>query len=101
MISNLPVIITPKALDKIKAIMAKKSIPKDHGLRLGIENSASCGTTSFIIGFDTKKSGDDSFSLEGIEILIKKKELLHLIDITLDYVESEDSSGFQFAKLKA
>ena len=78
--------------------MAKKSIPKDHGLRLGTKNSVSCGTTSFILGFDTKKSGDDSFFFEGIDILIKKKELLHLMDITLDYVETEEVAGFRFEK---
>jgi len=98
MISSLPVLITPNALIKIKAIMAKKSIPKDHGLRLGTKNAVSCGTTSFILGFDTKKTGDDSFVFEGIDILIKKNEMLHLIDITLDYVETEDISGFRFEK---
>ncbi|MCF6353065.1 MAG: iron-sulfur cluster assembly accessory protein [Cyclobacteriaceae bacterium] len=98
MIMDIPVQITAKALDHIKAIMKKKSIPSYYGLRLGTNNTASCGSTSFIIGFDTKKTGDDVFVLEEIEVLINKKELLHLINVTLDYEDGIDVSGFKFEK---
>ncbi len=98
MISSIPVIITPSALTKIKSIMAEKAIPKDYGLRLGTNDAASCGTTSFIIGFDTKKTGDDSFIFEEIEVLIKKKDMLYMINITLDYLDTKDQKGFQFGK---
>ena len=67
-------------------------------MRLGTNNAATCGTTSFIIGFDTKKTGDDSFIFEGIEVLIKKKEMLYLMGITLDYLETGEQKGFQFGK---
>lgn len=98
MISTLPVHITPEAITKIKLIMDQKSIPSGYGLRLGTKNSVSCGTTSFLLGFDTKKTGDDSFNVEDIEVLINKKELLFLIDITLDYHQGEEVSGFKFNK---
>ncbi len=94
----MPVQITDKALFNIKSIMKKKSIPSHYGLRLGTNNGASCGSTSYIIGFDTKKSGDDVFIYEGIEVLINKKEVLPLIDITLDYEEGKEVYGFKFEK---
>lgn len=99
MISELPILITPKAITKIKLIMNEKSIPEGYGLRVGTNNAATCGTTSFILGFDTKKSGDDSFLFEGIEVLINKKEMLYLIDITLDFEDGKENSGFNFEKL--
>lgn len=99
MISELPILITPKAITKIKLIMDEKSIPEGYGLRVGTNNAVTCGTTSFILGFDTKKSGDDSFRFEEIEVLINKKEMLYLIDITLDYEDEKESSGFKFEKL--
>ncbi len=98
MFIELPVQITPKALANIKAIMSKKSIPKKYGLRLGTSDAASCGVTNFILGFDIKKTSDDMFSYQGIEILINKKEMLHLIGITLGYEEAGDVSGFKFIK---
>ncbi len=94
----MPVQITAKALDHIKAIMSKKSIPRHYGLRLGTNNATSCGTISFIIGFDTKKTGDDVFFHEEVEVLINKKEVLHLINSTLDYEEGKEVSGFKFEK---
>lgn len=99
MFSELPLIITPKALTHIKQIMSQKSIPKGYGLRVGTNNAATCGNTSFMLGFDEKKSGDDSFQFEGIEILINKKELLYLIDIKLDYEEGNKVAGFKFDKI--
>ncbi len=95
---NIPVQITAKALAHIKAIMVKKSIPENYGLRLGTNNAASCGSTSYIIGFDTQKSGDDVFIYGGIKVLISKKEVLPLINVTLDYEEGEDVAGFKFEK---
>lgn len=99
MITDLPLIITPKALVKIKLIMTEKSVPKGYGLRVGTNNAATCGTTSFVLGFDEKKLGDDSFPFEGIEVIINKKEMLYLIDITLDYEDSKEVSGFKFDKV--
>lgn len=98
MISELPLKITPEALEQIKMIMVEKSVPEGYGLRLGTNSAASCGTTSFMLGFDEKKSGDDSFPFEGIEVIINKKEMLHLLDITLDYESNGEETGFRFDK---
>jgi iron-sulfur cluster assembly protein len=98
MISELPIQITPTAMANIKLIMTKKDVPEGYGLRIGTNNAATCGSTSFMLGFDTKKSGDDSFSFEGIEVLINKKEMLYLIGITLDYEEGKETAGFKFEK---
>ena len=96
MLSELPVLITPEALKQVKYIMAKKDIPNGYGLRIGTQNAASCGATSFILGFDEKKTGDDSFEHEGIDILINKKEMIKVIGITLDYEIGKKTSGFKF-----
>ena len=99
MITSLPIKITPNAFDKIKLIIKEKSIPQGYGLRIGTNKAMSCGTTSFVLGFDTKKTGDDSFTYQDLDIFINKKEMLFLIDITLDFVNMEEVSGFKFEKL--
>ena len=98
MITDVPIKITNKAFSKIKQIMQQKSVPEGYGLRVGKSNAVSCGTTSFVLGFDTKKTGDDLFNFEDIEVIINKKDILFLLDITLDYEEGEEVSGFKFEK---
>ncbi len=98
MISTLPISITSEALKQVKIILDKKSIPAKYGLRIGISNAVSCGATSFILGFDEKKTSDDSFQVAGIEVLISKKELLHIIGLTLDYEVGKKAAGFKFNK---
>lgn len=98
MIKELPIHITPKAFENIKRIMTNKQVPAGYGLRIGTKNTNSCGASSFMLGFDTKKSSDDSFEIEGIEVLINKKELLFLVDLTLDFEEGVEASGFKFEK---
>jgi iron-sulfur cluster assembly protein len=98
MIKELPVTITSKAISKIQSIMSAKQVPDGYGLRIGTKNTNSCGATSFMLGFDTKKTTDDVFSFEGIEVLISKKEILFLVGLTLDFEEGEEVSGFRFDK---
>ena len=97
MLMELPVYITKKALDNIKRIMWTKQVPEGYGLRIGTDNSNSCGTTSFTLGFDIPKSSDDVFKVDDIDVLVNKKELLFLMDLTLDFEEGE-VSGFRFNK---
>ncbi|MCB0495753.1 MAG: iron-sulfur cluster assembly accessory protein [Cyclobacteriaceae bacterium] len=97
MLKELPVHITPKALENIKRILKSKQVPQGYGLRIGTKNTNSCGATSFMLGFDTQKTSDDNFTVDGIDVFINKKELLFLIDLILDFEEGE-ISGFKFNK---
>jgi len=96
MIKELPLTITPKALFMIKRIMKKKEVPNGYGLRIGTQNTNSCGASSFMLGFDTKKTTDDAFEIDGINVYINKKDLLYVVDLKLDYEENQEVSGFKF-----
>lgn len=98
MIKELPLTITPKALTMIKEIMENKEVPEGYGLRIGTQNTNSCGASSFMLGFDTQKSSDDAFKANDIDVFINKKELLYVVDLVLDFEEGEDVSGFKFNK---
>jgi iron-sulfur cluster assembly protein len=98
MMDKLPIHITEKAIAKVKLIMEKKSVPTGYGLRLGVNSANSCGATSYNLAFDTKKSTDDSYNYKGIDVFISKKQMLHIVDITLDYEEGKEVSGFKFEK---
>jgi Fe-S cluster assembly iron-binding protein IscA len=79
--------------------MDKKSIPDGYGLRIFVQDQGiSCGATNYSIGFDTKSDTDLEYTIEGVPVLIKKMEAVHLAGLTLDYVTENDVQGFSFAR---
>ena len=94
---ELPVKITPKALEEIRAIIDHKKIPEDYHLRIGVKGSG-CVGTEFLIGFDKKEKTDLEYKLEDMNILIARKDLMYLLDVKLDFYEGADARGFTFDK---
>lgn len=93
--TQCPVVITPKALFEIRKIMRQKAISADmYGLRIGTKGGG-CAGASFLLGFDTVKSADQTYHLEEILVLIEKKHLMYVLGLELDYEEGEES-GFVF-----
>jgi iron-sulfur cluster assembly protein len=92
--NSLPVNISEKALIEIKEIILNKNIPQNYGLRLGIKGSG-CAGIGFLLGFDTLKEQDKVFSHEEVTIYIAKKDIMHLIGKTVDFVD-DDARGFVF-----
>lgn len=95
MLQLLPVTITEKAMLEISGIIENKGIPLDYGLRIGVRGGG-CSGVSHYLGFDQKGTKDDHFTYHGINIYIEKKDMMHLIGITVDFVDNEESRGFVF-----
>ena len=94
-----PVSITSKAIVAIKEILDAKEIPDDYGLRIGLENmGASCGTTSYVLGFDKKDDSDLIYEVDDVPVYIKKAVVLHVTGLKLDHVKEGEVSGFLFKK---
>ncbi len=92
-----PVKITAKAVTEIKNILDKKNIPENYGLRIGIKDPDS-QSPSHILGFDLKTENDNEYQVEGIQVYIRKSDIIHLAGMTVDYYEGPDSRGFVFSK---
>lgn len=89
-----PVEITPRAIKEIKHIFENKGIPEDYGLRIGVRG-AGCGV-AFKLGFDKKKEADDEFQVEGVKVLIQKKETMFLVGKKVEFYDETDGRGFFF-----
>ena len=89
-----PVSISESAQKEIKVILDKKGIPEDYGLRVGVKGGG-CGVT-FNLGFDHKKEGDIEYDVNGIQVLIQKKETMFLVGKTIDFYDEADGRGFAF-----
>ena len=96
-----PVILTPLAASEAKRIMQTKNIPEGYGLRVGARGGHGCGGVSFIIGFDKQRPDDLVYQMEGITVLLAKKQTMFLIGKAVDFYEGADARGFMFVEQEA
>lgn len=90
----IPVTLSDRAVEEIKAIMQRKAIPEGYGLRVGVRGGG-CGV-SFIIGFDKPKETDLVYQVHDIPVYVDKKHTLFLVGKRVDFIESEEGRGFTF-----
>lgn len=94
----IPFKISDTAAAEIKNIMANKNIPEGYSLRVGIKGGGGCGGFTYVLGFDKKKEGDESFEIGGIPVVMEKKHAMYLVDLTVDFYDEADARGFTFVK---
>ncbi len=93
----VPVSISRAALSEIKDIMARKDIPPQYGLRMGI-SGAGCVGVSYVLGFDQPGASDEIYEIDGVQVLIEKKHLMYLLGLEVDFYTGADAHGFLFKK---
>jgi iron-sulfur cluster assembly protein len=94
---NLPLKFTEEAITEVKNIMQNKGIPAGYGLRVGVRGGG-CGAT-FMLGFDKEKATDEVYMLQDVPVYIDKKHLMYVIDIEVDFEETQEGRGFTFTKV--
>ena len=90
-----PVTLTPKAAEEVRKIMETKNIPSDYSLRVGVRGGG-CAGVSLMIGFDKKKETDQSYTLEGIPLVVDKRHTMYVIGKEIDFYEGSEGRGFMF-----
>jgi iron-sulfur cluster assembly protein len=96
MVDNIrPITISERACREIQDIMARKGIPADYGLRVGIKGGG-CGGMALMIGFDKKKDTDLIYDVNGITVYVEKKHTMYLIGKQVDFIDEADGRGFTF-----
>ena len=71
--------VTASAVKRIRAILAKESIPvAEGGLRLGVKGGG-CSGMSYSVGFDTKpRERDNIFEFEDVRVFVDPKSFVYL-----------------------
>jgi iron-sulfur cluster assembly protein len=89
--------VTPSAVKRIRAILAKEGIAPDvGGLRLGVKGGG-CSGLSYAIAFDARpRETDHIFAFDGVRVFIDPKSFVYLRGMTLDYEETLMRQGFNF-----
>ena len=90
-----PIVLTPKAISKVKEIMAQQN-PVPAGLRVGVVGGG-CSGFSYSMSFENS-SGlmDKVFDMEGLKVYVDATSLTYLNGCTVDYLETLEGAGFKF-----
>ncbi len=90
-----PVMLSPRAAEEVKNIIATKNIPEGYALRIGVRGGG-CSGMSYVLGFDKMREHDMSFDFDGIPLYIDKRHGLYLMGTTIDYHDGLNARGFTF-----
>jgi iron-sulfur cluster assembly accessory protein len=88
------VTLTPKAVEKVKEIMAQQT-PEPGGLRVAVVGGG-CSGFSYSMQFDGGNGMDKTYSFEDLKVFVDPMSLMYLDGCEVDYVETLEGSGFKF-----
>ena len=91
------IVVTDKALARIRAVMAKENISPDAGgLRLGVQGGGCSGLT-YNVRFDSKaRARDRVYDYDGVHVFVDPKSYIYLKGMVLDWEESLLQRQFVF-----
>ena len=90
-----PIKFTAGAIQELKTLMYEKDVPEGHLVRVGVKGGG-CSGMSYILGFDEQKTGDESFEVEGLKIIMNKAQSMYLLGMQIDYINGLQNRGFVF-----
>jgi iron-sulfur cluster assembly protein len=93
--TKAPVVLTDTAIEQLNKIYEDQNIPEGHGLRLGVKGGG-CSGFSYVLGFDEKQEGDDTYEIGGITVFMQKAHGLYLMGMEVDWIEGLNNRGFSF-----
>lgn len=94
-ISENPVTLSARAARQVQKIKQQEKLEDDLYLRIAVEGGG-CSGLSYKLGLDIKTDEDQLFESEGVQIVVKKKHLMYLDGILIDYPDGLDARGFTF-----
>ena len=91
----ISVTISDEAISEISSIFEAKKVPEGYGLRLTVKGGG-CAGVDFVLGFDKPSDLDLTYTDYGFNVLIAKKDMMHLIGKHVTFVDSAEVRGFSF-----
>jgi len=91
------IVVTDKALARIRVVMAKENIsPAAGGLRLGVQGGGCSGLT-YNVRFDSKaRARDRVYDYDGVHVFVDPKSYIYLKGMVLDWEETLLQRQFVF-----
>ncbi|MCL4216574.1 MAG: iron-sulfur cluster assembly accessory protein [Candidatus Hydrogenedentes bacterium] len=86
---------TDSAVEELKKLLTQQDQDAIDGIRLGVKGGG-CSGLSYVLDFDKKRDGDNTFEQNGVTFLMDRKSSIYLKGIVLDYKEGLQGKGFTF-----
>lgn len=87
------VTLTPKAAERVRALLSKRG---GLGMRLAVRTSGCSGMAYALEFADASAEGDVRFESHGVTLLVDARSLVYLDGTELDYVREGLNEGFKF-----
>ena len=95
-----PVTLTAGAVAELKRLMSEIGFDNSQYLRIGVKGGGCSGMT-YVLGFDHKQEGDDTFEVEGIQCIMKRAHEIYLAGMEIDFQGGLNTRGFTFSNPNA
>jgi iron-sulfur cluster assembly accessory protein len=92
--------LTDNAVEKVKSLMAKEN-KVGHGLRVAVQGGGCSGFQYGLTYEREQKENDQVLEFSGLKVYVDAMSLLHLDDVTIDYVDGLSGAGFKINNPKA
>ena len=97
----MPIVLTPQAADKVRALMAQPDQEGATGLRVKVVGGGCSGLTYKLELERASDEKDQVMESEGVTIYVDPKSALFVDGTQIDYHESMMGSGFAFSNPNA
>jgi len=87
--------ITPRALERIKYLLAQRERPA-KGVKIGLRTKGCSGLAYTLEYVEEQGAYDEVIEVDNIKVLIDPKAVLFLLGTEMDYKEEKIQSGFVF-----
>lgn len=90
-----PISLTEGAIAQLNLIRQQENIPGDYFLRVGVKGGG-CSGFSYVLGFDKMQDNDDTFEVNGLQVVMNKAHAIYLLGMEVDFHNGLDNRGFTF-----
>lgn len=88
--------LTEKAKEEILKTLNSPQIPSEYALRVGMKGGSCAGT--YMLGLDKPTEHDELHLIDGVRVLIDKRQLMYVVGVEVDYVNNSETVGFTIKK---
>jgi iron-sulfur cluster assembly protein len=91
----MAITLTEKAANEVKKIISEQNVPEKLYLRMRVVGGGCSGFQHRLdLDKDMNPKVDDVFELHGVPVVIDKRSLMYLNDVTVDFHEDLNRRGF-------
>lgn len=90
-----PVSFTEGAVKELARLMNEDGFDTSQYLRVGVKGGG-CSGMSYVLGFDQKEADDETYEINGLQVIMKQAHAIYLLGISINFEDGLNARGFTF-----